>query len=67
MSKIACKYFDYGNGVCKYGQNCHFHHNMEPGAGPSSSSASAHPTPSTAPSVHMAEVESSSVDGAAPQ
>lgn len=31
MSKIACKYFDYGNGVCKYGEHCHFHHNTEPG------------------------------------
>lgn len=26
MSKIPCKYYDQGNGVCKYGQHCHFHH-----------------------------------------
>jgi hypothetical protein len=51
MSKISCKYFDHGNGVCKYGQHCHFHHNVEPGTNSSNQSANGAATVPTAPSI----------------
>lgn len=41
MSKIACKYFDHGNGVCKYGSTCHFHHNIDSNVPPAKTASNA--------------------------
>lgn len=26
LKQLACKYFDYGKGSCRYGEACHYHH-----------------------------------------